>query len=129
MATDTERPFSTVIENIVSNVQEIIRSEVRLAKAEIREESGKAGKAARVLGFGALLGLYALGFLLLAGVYALQIVVAAWLAALIVMAIVGGTAAVMISVGVKKMKRVDPRPDKTIHTIKENLQWPRPRPR
>jgi uncharacterized membrane protein YqjE len=117
------RSFSEVLEGIVGNVQEIIRSEVRLAKAEVREETGKAAKAARVLGIGALLALYALGFLLLTGLHALEIVFAPWLAAMIVTLLVGGAAAILIRAGIGCMKRVDPRPDRTINTIKENIDW------
>ena len=117
------RSFSEVLEGIVGNVQEIIRSEVRLAKAEVREETCKASKAARVLGIGALLALYALGFLLLTGLHALETVFAPWLAALIVASLVGGAAAISIHAGIDRMKRVDPRPSRTINTLRENIDW------
>jgi hypothetical protein len=111
------------LQDIIGNVQEIIRSEVRLAKAEVQQEAAKAGKAAGVLGSGAVLGLYAGGFLLLACLYALELVVAAWLAALIVAVVAGAGAAVLVNAGKKRIKQVDPRPDKTIHSIQENLEW------
>ena len=123
MTANGERSFSAVLEGIAGNVQGIIRSEVRLAKAEIREEAGKAGTAARVLGIGALLGLYAAGFLLLAAVHALEQVVEPWLAALIVSVLAGTAAAILMRAGITRMKRVDPRPDRTIDTIKENIHW------
>jgi uncharacterized membrane protein YqjE len=118
-----ERSFSIVFENIVDNVQGIIRSEVRLAKAELREETVKAGKAAGIAASGAVLALYAVGFMLLACLYAIETAVAPWLAALIVTIIVGTIAVVLIKLGVKRLKRVDPRPDRTINSIKENLEW------
>ena len=37
-----DRSFSDVVQDILRNVQEIVRSEVRLAKTEIREEAVKA---------------------------------------------------------------------------------------
>ena len=123
MANNEARSISNILEDIVANVQTIIRSEVRLAKTEMQEEGIKAGKASGIAVSGGLLALYALGFLLLACVYALEIAVAPWLAALIVTVVVGIIAAVLINVGMKRMKRVDPRPDKTIHSIKENLEW------
>jgi len=118
-----DRSIANVLEDIVGNVQGIIRSEVRLAKTEIQEEAGKAGKAGGVVGSGAILGLYALGFLLLAGFFALEMVVEPWLAALIVAVVVGIAAAILVNAGRKKMKQVHPRPDKTIHTMRENLEW------
>jgi uncharacterized membrane protein YqjE len=125
MSDRESRSFSDVLEDVVSNIQAIIRSEVRLAKTEVQEETAKAARAGGVLGAGALFGVYAVGFLLLAGLYALQIVVAPWLAALIVAVLVGIVASVLIAVGVKRMKRVHPRPEQTMHSIKENLEWAR----
>ena len=123
MANSLERSFSDVIQDIIDNVQRIIRSEVRLAKVEIQEETSKAGKAASVLAAGVVLGAYALGFLLLSGVYGLSQVMAPWLAALTVTIGVGVAAAVCIMVGRKRLKSVHPKPEKTIQTMKENLEW------
>jgi len=123
MAHDGERSFSDVLENIVGDIQEIIRAEVRLAKTEVREETAKAGRAAGMLGFGAVLALYTGGLLLLTALFALETALAPWLSALILTAVVGAAAAILISAGRKRVKQVDPRPDKTIRTIKENVAW------
>ena len=123
MAVQTERSFAELLQDIAANVQEIIRSEFRLAKTEVREEAAKARKSVSMLGVGVFVGLYALGFLLLAAVYALQLVLAAWLAALIVGSAVAAIAAICIAVGRARLKQVHPVPDKTIHTVKENVQW------
>ena len=123
MLGNEDRSFSTVLEDIVGNIQGIIRSEVRLAKAEVQEEAGKAGKAARLLGVGAVLAFYATGFLFLTCVYALETAVDPWLAGLIVTLLVGIGAAVLVKAGLKRMKRVDPLPEKTIQTVKENFEW------
>ncbi len=124
-----DRSFSDVLENIVGNVQGIIRSEVRLAKAEIREEAAVAGRAAGIAGLGAVLSFYAAGFLLLTCLYALELTVAPWLAALIMMLVVGGIAAAVVRAGIQGLKRVHARPDKTIDTIKENVEWAKDRMR
>jgi len=123
MPGNDDRSFASVLEDIVNNIQGIIRSEVRLAKAEIQEEAGKAGKAGRLLGVGAVLAFYATGFLFLTCVYALETAVDPWLAGLIVTLVVGIGAAVLITAGLKRMKRVDPLPEKTIQTVKENFEW------
>ena len=118
-----DRSFSNVLENIVGNVQEIIRAEVRLAKAEVREEAAKAGRASVILGAGAVLALYALGFFFLAALFALEMTLAPWLAAIILTVAIGIAASLLIAMGVKRMKHVHPRPEKTIHSIQENLEW------
>lgn len=119
----TTRSATEVIKDIIANVQEIIRSEVRLAKAEVREETGKALTAARMLVVGAVAGLYALGFILWSIAYGLSAIVPAWAAALIVGGVLGIAAAIMISTGREKLKHVSAKPDKTIQNVKENVEW------
>jgi len=123
MTNTGERSFAEILESIVGNVQGIVRSEIRLAKSEIREESVKAGRAAGMLATGVLLAVYAGGFVLLTCLLALELAMAAWLAALIVAVVAGAVGAVLIKLGWKRMKRVDPRPDQTIQTVKENVEW------
>jgi uncharacterized membrane protein YqjE len=76
--------FSDVLQSIVRNVQEIVRSEVRLAKTELREGIVKAKIAALLLFVGALFAIFAFLFLLLTGAYALALAMPRWTAALIV---------------------------------------------
>jgi uncharacterized membrane protein YqjE len=123
MASATERPITAILHDIVSDVQEIIRSEIRLAKVELGEQASKAGKAAGMLAAGAVLGLYALGFLLLAGVYALATVWPSWVAALVICLLCGGIASALVVTGRKRIKQVQAKPDRTIATVKENLEW------
>jgi uncharacterized membrane protein YqjE len=115
--------IADLLQGIVGNVQGIIRSEVRLAKAEVREEAMSAGKAAGMLAVGAVLGAYAVGLLLLTVVYALNGPLPDWLAALIVFAVVAIAAAVLAKIGLDRIKQVSPKPEQTIDSIKEDVQW------
>ncbi len=119
------RSMSEILQNIIADVQEIVRSEFRLAKAEVQEETAKVARSGIPLIVGLLLGLYALGFILLAAVHALSIVVAAWLAALIVGFVAGVVSLILINVGRNRLKGVKVVPEKTIGTMKENVQWAR----
>jgi len=118
-----ERSTADVLKDIVGNVQEIIRSEVRLAKAETTIEVVKAKSAVTLLGAGVACGLLGAAFLMLAAVYALTLVMAAWLAALIVGAAVAIIGAILISNGLGEWNRVNPKPERTIETVKENVEW------
>jgi uncharacterized membrane protein YqjE len=118
-----DRSIADVLQNIVRNVQDIVRSEVRLAKTEIIEEAGKAKTAGLLLGTGAVAAIFASFFLLLMVLYALTRVMPDWAAALTVgavLAIVGGA---LLSAGVKRFKEVHPTPERTVETIKENVEW------
>lgn len=115
--------IAELLSDIVGNIQNIIRSEVRLAKTEITEEATAAGKAAGILAAGVVLALYAVGFLLLCLVYALRGPLPDWAAALVVGLAVAGVAGLLVMVGVQRIKNVDPKPEQTIDTIKEDVQW------
>jgi uncharacterized membrane protein YqjE len=116
------RSMTEILQDIIADIQEIVRSEFRLAKVEIQEETAKVTRSGVPLIVGLILGLYGLGFLLLAAVHALSLIVDAWLAALIVGFGVGVISLILISVGRNRLKGVKV-PEKTIGTVKENVQW------
>lgn len=118
----SERSAGDIIKDIVTDAQGIIRSEVRLAKTEIREEARKAIAASTLLAAGAVIMLYGVGFLLAAATAALALVLPWWAAALIVGAVlaIGGGAA--LSAGIKRWKLVHP-PEKIVAEVKENVEW------
>jgi uncharacterized membrane protein YqjE len=117
-----ERSVSDVLQDIFTNLQDLVRSEIRLAGAEIKTEAGKTARAAKSLIAGAVLGFYAGGLLLMAAVYGLSMVLAPWLAAVILGALVAMVAAALISAGQKRLRLVH-KPEKTIRNMKEDVQW------
>jgi uncharacterized membrane protein YqjE len=122
MPLNGERVISDVLQDIFANLQEIVRSEFRLAKVEIKAEAAKAAKAGTFLAAGAVLFLYAGGLLLLAGVYALSLVLQLWLAATVVGALVAVIAAIILRAARRRLQVVHP-PERTIKNVKENIQW------
>jgi uncharacterized membrane protein YqjE len=118
-----QRSIADVLRDIIGNLQQIIRSEFRLARVELREKAQRAAKPAGSLATGVVLALYGLGFLFLAAVYALDLVIPAWAAALIVGALLAIIGSLLISVGRNHLKQIDPVPEKTVETVKENVQW------
>ena len=117
------RSMGEVLQDIVANIQEIVRSEFRLAKAEIQEEAHKIARSSIPMGIGIVMALYAVGFILLAIVHGLSTVMEAWLAALIVSVAVLVASMTLIAAGRKRLKQVKVVPEKTIETVKENVQW------
>lgn len=119
----SERPVSDVVQDIIRNIQEIVRSEVRLAKTEIRDEAAQAKSAGLLITVGAVTAMFALLFLLLMIVYALSMIVPNWAAALIVavgLAVVSGGS---LSAGLKRFKQIHPAPERTVESLKENVEW------
>jgi len=118
-----ERSFSDVFQDIVRNIQEIVRSEVRLAKTEIRDEAVKAKSAGLLIAIGAVTAIFAALFLLLMVVYILSLVMPNWAAALVVGVACAISAGVTLSVGLRRFKQIHPTPERTIETLKENVEW------
>ena len=117
------RSISEMFSGAVTNLQNIVRSEVQLAKTEMREEAKLAGKAAAMLAVAAVVGAYALGLFLLTAVWALATQMDQWLAALIVAAVVTVIAGVLAMVGKSRLDKFSPKPDQTIDSVKEDIEW------
>src|ERR1700674_3477290 len=118
-----DRSLSEVLQDVMRNVQEIVRSEVRLAKTEIQEEATGAKSATLLLGAGAVTAIFAILFLLLMIAHALALVMPSWAAALIVGAALAVVASVMPSAGVRRFKQIPSTRERTVETIKENVEW------
>jgi Putative Actinobacterial Holin-X, holin superfamily III len=124
MATpQVQRSIPTVLQDIFHNLQDIIRSEFRLAKTELKEEAGRAARPIATFATGLVLGVYAIGLFLLASVYGLSMVMRPWLAALLIAGVVAGIAGALLTSAGKELKRFNPTPEKTIQSVQENLQW------
>src|SRR3569832_147852 len=114
----SERPLSSVLQDIVHNIQDIVRSEVRLAKTEVREELVKTRSASILVAVGAVSGLLCILFLLLTAFHALALVMPAWAAALCVAVLLGILAGFTIMAGVKQFKTINATTPKTNASIK-----------
>lgn len=118
-----ERSFGDIVKSIIANVQEIIRSEVRLAKAEVREEGERAATAGRNLAIGGVTGLFAALFLLNAVMFGLTAWMPLWASAALIGIVLGVAALVLLQKGRTEWKQFSPKPEKTVETVKENVAW------
>jgi len=118
-----ETSIGDLIGNISNDLSQLFRQEVDLAKAEIRQEAAKAGKAAGMLGgagFAGYLVVVLLSFALVAGLS--NVMDPGWAALIVAVlwAIIGG---VLYLRGRRQLKTVDPMPRRTVDTLKEDAQW------
>ena len=118
-----QRSMPEILEDIASNLTQLVQAEFRLAKSELKEGAERVAGPGATLGAGAVLAFYGFGFLLLAAVHALSLVMAGWLAALIVGGVLAVAAGILIGAGGTRLKRVNLAPDKTIRTLEEDVQW------
>jgi len=119
----SDNSIGELIGNVSDDLTQLFRQEVELAKAEVKQEATKAGKAAGMLGGAGFAGYLAVVLLSFALVFGLANVMDAGWAALIVAAIWAVIGAVLYMTGRKKLKEVDPTPHRTVDTIKEDAQW------
>ena len=124
---DAERSMGSVLSDIVGDLQGIVRDEVRLARAEIKEELASARRGAMLLTGGALVLVLSVGLILLALVYALATVWPAWAAALTVAGLAGIVGAGLLTAGRKAFTAVVLPPPRTASTVRENIQWAKSR--
>ena len=116
-----ERSMADVVRDIIANVQDMIRSEVRLAKAELREETTRTVSGAKLLGIAAGLGFFAGAFLLTGIALLLALVMPHWVAMLVMAVVLGAPAAILFAKG--RSQLIVPTPNKTIDNVKENVEW------
>ena len=122
MAMD-RRALSDVLQDILRNLQELVRSEIRLAKAEVRADARDTAVSATWLIAGVGCALSAWMLALWAAVYGLASVVPLWASALLIALVVAAAAATLIAVGRRRIATIRPLPERTVASVKENLAW------
>ena len=118
-----DKSLGELIAEMTGEVSDLMRKEVALAKVELKEEVGRAGKAGGMLGAGAGAGYFALLFVSLALAWLLDQAMPIALAFFLVGVLYGIAAAVLITRGREQMKHVDPVPRQTVETLKEDAEW------
>jgi hypothetical protein len=125
--TERERDtsMSTLISGIVGDAQELVRQEIALARQEIREEIGAAKDAGIKLAIAS--GVLAVGGLLvvltIAQALADLLNWPTWAGYGLVGLVLAGVGYFLLSSAQKQLKEVKPVPEKTVETMKENVEW------
>jgi len=113
-----------LVGEVLSDLSTLMRKELELAKAEVRQEATKAGKGVGMLGAAGVAGWFTLMFLSLTLVWGLNALdVPLWVSALIVTALWAIGAGVLALQGRNKLKQVNPKPEQTVESLKEDVQW------
>lgn len=122
MAT-SERSIADVLRDVVRDMQDIVRLEVRLAKAEVVAEAGGVKTPALLFLGGAVAGMFAMLFLLLGIAFALALILPIWAATLIVGAVLTVAAGLTLAAGVNRFRSLEPPLGRTMNSLKENVEW------
>lgn len=118
-----DRSLGDLFAELSREVTLLARQEVALAKAEMSQKATQVGKDVGYLAVGGAIA-YA-GFLAILA--AIVIILASfmpwWLAAFIVGAVVAGAGFFMIQRGRENLSQLNPAPEQTIETLKEDREW------
>jgi uncharacterized membrane protein YqjE len=117
------RSVGDLLGEVTGNLSKLMRQEVALAKVELKEEAAKAGKAGGLLGGAGAVGYLVLVFASLALMFALDNAMGIGWAALLTAVLLGIVAAALFIVGRNRFKQINPKPEQTVETLKEDVQW------
>jgi len=124
---DDNRSLSELLSEMTSEVSQLFRAEIELAKTEAKEEATKAARAAVMFGAGGFVGYLAIIMVSFAAAWALAAVIPDGLAFLVVGVVYAAVAAVLFLLGKSRMQEFNPVPQETVETLKEDMEWARAR--
>jgi len=120
--TDPRPSIGELVSSLSEQLSQLIRNEIRLAKAEMAQKATQAGIGIGLFVAAGALAFFGLGTLIATAVLGLANAVAPWLAALIVAIVLFVIAGVLVLIGKKTLDRgVPPVPAKAQESIKADV--------
>ena len=120
----SDRSIKEILETLRPQVQELVNKQVELARAELTPVGKRAGIATGLLMTGAVFLLLFSFFFFLACVYFLVwLGLQLWISALIVSGILLVIGGALAGGGALTLRRLDPKPRRTIATLQQNIEW------
>jgi uncharacterized membrane protein YqjE len=120
---ESAESIGSLLSGLLQDLQELVRGEFTLARAEVREELASAGKGVGLLAGSALIGVTGFIFAMLALTYLLNQEMRMWIAAGIVGLSLLVIAAILFYVGKSRLSATNLKPDQTIDSLKEDREW------
>jgi MFS family permease len=117
-------PLEELLKRLATETGTLVRQEIALARAEMREKAKAGGAGAAMLGGGLVVALMAAGALTAMLILALATAMPGWLSALIVAVLFGLLAALLVRSGMTAIKRaMPPVPEASMDRTKEDVRW------
>lgn len=116
-------PVAVLIISVRDQVRRLVRGELALLKAELKQKVTQLGVGAGMLVGAALVAFFFLAALIATGVAALALALPLWLSALIMTVLLLVIGAVLALVGLRKVKAaVPPVPKESIDSIRDDVR-------
>jgi hypothetical protein len=119
-----DRSLGELFSDLSQQTAELIRQEMRLAKAELSDKLSDVGKHMAMIAAAAVFGLAAL-MAVTAGIVLLLVKVGVepWLAAVITAVVMGIVAFLLAQSGIAALRKKSIAPVETMDSLKETTQW------
>jgi len=119
----SDASLGELFSQLTSDMSGLVRDEVQLAKVELKDEINKVGKAGGMFGGAALAAYMAVVLLSFAAAWGLaELMAVGW--AFLIVGVVWAVAGTLLYLrGRDQLQRVDLKPEQTIDTLKEDVQW------
>lgn len=128
VGTAGERTIGQLVSDVSTDLSQILRGEIELAKVEIKQDVQHAGKGAGMFAGAGVLALYGLGLLFLGLAAVLDIWLPWWASLLIVAAVLFLVAGVLALVGKKQVSQVKGKPERAISNAQQTVAALKPAP-
>ena len=117
------RPLGDLFSDLASDMSNLVRQEVNLAKLEVSQKAKYLGRNVGYLVVGGAVAYAGMLAIIAAVIMLLDRVMPAWGAALLVGAVVALIAWLMIGKAMSALQNADLTPRETVETLKEDAAW------
>ena len=117
------RPLGDLFGDLATDMSNLVRQEVTLAKLEITQKAKYFGRNVCYLVIGGAVAYAALLAIIAGIIMLLAKVVPNWGSALIVGAVVGGIGWLLVGKAMMALQQADLTPRETVETLKEDATW------
>lgn len=125
-----EQSIAELVQRASQQTAELVRQEIHLAQAELREKGRRAGVGAGMFGAAGLVALYGLGALVAAAIMGIGEALEPWAGALIVGAVLLAAAGLLALGGKEQVEQATPPvPEQAIESVQDDVQEIRERAR
>jgi uncharacterized membrane protein YqjE len=118
-----DRSLGELFSELSRQTSTLIRQEVALAKAEMKQKGTEVGKDVGMMAAGGALAYAGLLALIATVIIILAEFIPWWLSALIVSLVVLGVGGLLLQRGMSALKQTSMAPEQTIETLKEDKEW------
>ena len=118
-----QRSLGELFSELAQETGTLVRKEVALAKVELTEKAKIAGRDAALVAGGGSIAVLGVMALMAALILALGTLIPLWASALLVGLMVTILGGVLVALGIRAFKGLDPAPRQTLETLEEDKRW------